>query len=507
MSEELTLNLLLVEDDSDSINLTQMLLSYGDLLVDLTVATTLGEGLSYLNDNSFDLIVTDLNLPASKGLDTLYSILAAEQDSPVIVLTATKGEELGIQAIQAGAEDYLVKDATYAKRLVRSISYAIERKKLQVELHNQERRWRQILSSGPAVVYSCEPSGDFSATFISGSITEQLGYTVEEFLGEPGFWANRIHPADRDAVYSGLENLFKTDSYLHEYRFLAKDGNYRWMRDELKLIRDDQGEPVEILGNWIDISANKRMEEKIRQVYKMTALGELAAGIAHNCNNMLQPILGMGERLMRSIPKDTQSSEEIELVVAAAKNAAELVAQITAFAQQREAITEKADAYRFVDQALNLARAVLPTSIVLEEDLDEDSGTIIIDPSLISNAIFNILTNALDAIGDMNGTISISLSRINVDAELAATIADLQIGEYAKLSITDTGCGMEAELIDRIFEPFFTTKSEKEGVGLGLSTSYGIIATHSGCIHVSSTPNQGSTFDIYLPLASDEASN
>jgi len=129
-----------------------------------------------------------------------------------------------------------------------------ERKRAQEALRESEERLQFMMSNSPAVIYTCRPSDDFGATFITSNVVHPLGYEAAEFLADPGFWAARIHPDDEPRVFGGLSALFAEGSYAHEYRFLHKDGTWRWMHDDLRLIRDEAGEPVEIIGSWVDIT-------------------------------------------------------------------------------------------------------------------------------------------------------------------------------------------------------------------------------------------------------------
>jgi len=128
-----------------------------------------------------------------------------------------------------------------------------------------QERLKYLFTSSAGVIYCCKPSGDYGATFISENITSQLGYEAHEFIEDPGFWADRIHPEDKPRVFAGLPDLFEKGYYTHEYRFLHKDGSYRWMHDQLKLIRDSEGNPIEIVGFWMDITDRKKMEEALRE--------------------------------------------------------------------------------------------------------------------------------------------------------------------------------------------------------------------------------------------------
>ncbi|MAE45048.1 MAG: hypothetical protein CMF63_08800 [Magnetovibrio sp.] len=269
---------------------------------------------------------------------------------------------------------------------------------------------------------------------------------------------------------------------------------------EIKEPNEPLLQAVDNIGTQLgQVIERKQAEEERRLTHKMQALGGLAAGISHNFNNLLQPILGLSERVARKMPRGSEERKQLDVVTLAARRSKELVVQILAFARQSEPKLGRADARLFADSALELIRLTVPTSIILEERLEE-VGNVFIDTMQMENAILNIITNAIDAISGGNGTITFSLSRAEVDEGKQQSFLQLKPGTYAKLSIADTGCGIDEEILGKIFDPFFTTKEPGAGSGLGLSTTFGIVASHNGAVHAASTPGKGSTFVIYLPL-------
>jgi len=138
-------------------------------------------------------------------------------------------------------------------------------KRIDQELAHTKMQLEQLLEASPAVVYRCEPGGDYPATFISQNVRRQLGYEPEEFTDDPKFWAEHIHPDDRQGVIDGLQHLFEKGLHSHQYRFMHKEGTYRWMHDELRLVYDVRGRPLDIVGNWIDITERKRSEVALRE--------------------------------------------------------------------------------------------------------------------------------------------------------------------------------------------------------------------------------------------------
>ena len=243
-----------------------------------------------------------------------------------------------------------------------------------------------------------------------------------------------------------------------------------------------------------------RLESQIRQAQKMQALGTLAGGIAHDLNNTLVPVLGLAELTLSELPQESLAHKNLEKIVAAAERAKKLVGQILAFTRQEESVRKPMRLQACIEDAFEMLRAMLPSTIEIRKRLDERLAPILADESQIQQLLMNLASNASDALGSKIGVIEISLERVEVDAKLKPVHTDLQPGPYAKLRFRDTGDGMDSETLERVLDPFFTTKPVGEGTGLGLSVVGGVVASHGGAITVSSEVGCGSTFDMYFPL-------
>jgi signal transduction histidine kinase len=239
--------------------------------------------------------------------------------------------------------------------------------------------------------------------------------------------------------------------------------------------------------------AEERQSQLERQLFhsqKLEALGTLAGGIAHDLNNTLMPILALSELLMRKMPKGGGEREDLETIVQASRHGRDLVRRILAFSRHQQVARARVDLAAITHEALQMLRPTIPATVLINEEI-EDVPLILADPSQIQQVVVNLVTNAVQAIGDRMGTITIGL---------AATIGSRSsTGNFTRLRIADTGCGMDAETKNRIFEPFFTTKTVGEGTGLGLSVVHGIVTNHGGLIEVASKPGEGTEFTIFLP--------
>jgi signal transduction histidine kinase len=241
------------------------------------------------------------------------------------------------------------------------------------------------------------------------------------------------------------------------------------------------------------------LEAKLQQSQKLESLGTLAGGMAHEFNNMLVPISGLTELAMRDVAPESRAHRNMHAVLVNSRRAAELVERILSFARQENSGRISLDLATVVEEAVELLSATLPATITIKTQIDRHAGTIMAGEVQMHQVLMNLASNARHAMEGKVGELTISLVRADFDRGLEGRFASLKAGAYAKLSVSDTGHGMDMTTIGRIFEPFFTTKKVGKGTGLGLTVIHGIVTSHGGAIEVTSAPGQGTTFDIYLP--------
>lgn len=248
----------------------------------------------------------------------------------------------------------------------------------------------------------------------------------------------------------------------------------------------------------------KELERRLRQTQKMEAIGTLAGGIAHDFNNILQPIMGFSTIALRNLDPSDKNHQYITSILTAAKRAKGLVSQILAFSRKSSRELRPVLVPPIIKEALKLLRSSIPTTIEIQQQIDEDCGLIMADFTEIHQIIMNLATNAFHAMQDEGGRLGISLQQVKLTAEdLKET--DLNPGEYLCLQVSDTGHGMSPEIQEKIFDPYFTTKEKEKGTGLGLSVIMGIVQSCGGTISVESRLGEGSTFAVFLPVAEIES--
>ena len=243
------------------------------------------------------------------------------------------------------------------------------------------------------------------------------------------------------------------------------------------------------------------LERQLSQVQKMQALGTLVGGVAHNFNNLLQPIMLLAQMIQKRSAENSRDRSDLDVIIQACERAADLVKQISNFTREKDpGEGRNQNIYEVVDQGLKLVASTIPASITVAADLDEDTGMVRINAIETQAVLMNLISNAIDAMDGHVGKLTISLSRALITDRAAELLLDLKGGAYAKLTVSDTGVGMNQKTLKRAFDPFFTTKQVGNGTGLGLSSAYGIVTRHGGSIHASSVVGEGTNFDVYLPL-------
>lgn len=396
--------------------------------------------------------------------------------------------------------------------LGQDISFALEsmeaarrRREAEAALRASEARLEHLMAASPVTIYSLAVVGDrLEPTWMSANLHTVMGYESGEAL-RADWWSERVHPEDQARIFSGLPRLFTEGHLIHSYRFRGKDGEYRWIQDELRVLRDDAGQPMEVIGAWTDVSLQHKaeaermaLERELLHAQKLESLGVLAGGIAHDFNNLLMAISGHIELAMPQVPGSVGG--HLDQAARAAQIATDLTRQMLAYTGKGRFVIKPIDLDNVVRENLQLLRASIAKSIVLDIQLATALPLIEADAGQVQQVTMNLITNAADAIGDRVGRITALTGVQTCDA---ATLRRSRVevvpaaGDFVFLEVRDDGCGMESETLERLFEPFFTTRAT--GRGLGMSAILGIVRSHHGAIFVDSAPGQGTSFRVLFP--------
>ncbi len=388
-----------------------------------------------------------------------------------------------------------------------------EQRRTEEELRAFQQRYQLMTKSLPLMTARLFP--DWRVEFYDDRLTAFTGHTPEEVASRGLTWLDLVLEEDRDRV----ERLFSqppgTDRPgSREYRLQGKDGQPLWVQENAQLVYHPDGRPAYAELVLLDITERKKTEEmrpqledQLRQAQRLEAIGTLAGGIAHDFNNILGVMLGYTEMTLSALPEDSPLKRKLLQVLKAGQRGKELVSQILAFSRPMKQEKRPTQLGALIKETLKMLRATLPTTIELKVSLDNRRDTILADPTQIHQVLINLCANAAHAMREAGGVLEVKLGAVDLDAATAKQYHDLKPGPYVKLSVSDTGHGMEKATMERIFDPFFTTKAPGEGTGMGLTVVHGIVKSHHGAIVVHSEPGKGSTFEVLLPRIEERAAD
>lgn len=330
---------------------------------------------------------------------------------------------------------------------------------------------------------------------VNAAATRILGWSREKLLS--GNWMDYIHPDDAKAAQEAIKDLFAGNRVIKiENRHRHMDGSYRWLSWTSMYVREEK----KILSIVRDITEEKKRLDSQRQREKLEAIGQLAGGVAHDFNNQLAGIMGCAEIIQAKLPPGSDLQQYLGLIISSARTSADLAGQLLAFARKGKFQSQPIDVNAAIKEAAALLARTIDRKISIDLQLADTPIVIDGDPSQIQNLIMNLGLNARDAM-PKGGSI---LFRSDI-VESGKSAQDRSarpgsLGRFARISISDTGIGMDDTVREHLFEPFFTTKPEGRGTGLGLAAVYGIIKSHHGTVDVSSEKDRGTTFTLHFPL-------
>jgi PAS domain S-box-containing protein len=379
---------------------------------------------------------------------------------------------------------------------------ALARKRAEEALRESEKKYREIFKNISDLWFQLG---------LDGTIQEiNLGFKSEWGYGEEEIFNMNIKDLMPERYKSEFDVFIKEILQNGEAEriicCMTKDSQERLLECRASLIIDESGNPVGIRGAGRDmterLAAEKvklKLEKRMQQAQKMEAIGALAGGIAHDFNNILFPILGYTEMTMDDVPEESLARRNLEEVFKAANRAKDLVQQILTFSRETEQKRKPLSIQLIIKEALKLLRASFPSTIDIHQDIDKKCRSILADPTQIHQVLMNLCTNSYHAMRENGGVLGVSLREVEIASDDLVSNLDLNPGGYLKLTVSDTGHGMDREVAEQIFNPYFTTKAPGEGTGMGLAVVHGIVKSYGGHITVYSEPNQGTTFHVYLP--------
>jgi len=367
------------------------------------------------------------------------------------------------------------------------------------QIAEREELFRLITENAADMIAVVDGSGN--RLYNSPSYQRLLGYSPEELRQSKGI--EQVHPDDRQKVMeAAIEAQRSGFGRSLEYRIRHKDGHWVPLESTASVVKGSNGGVEKLVIVNRDVTERKDLEKKLLLSEKLEAIGKLSGGVAHDFNNLLGVILGYSSELQKRIPPDDPYREAVDEIQNAGKRAASLTQQLLAFSRKQVFEPQILDLKTIVAEAAKMLERLIGEDIALDIVPVQQIGMVKADRGQIERVILNLAVNARDAM-PQGGTIKIEIEDVELDETNSALGCTIAPGSYVMLKVTDTGCGMDAELQSHIFEPFFTTKGQ--GTGLGLATVYGVVKQSGGEIAVESSPGKGATFRIYLPRVSEIA--
>ena len=485
------------------------------------------EALEAIRQQKPDLVLTDVMMPGLDGFGLLREIRADAQlrHLPVVMLSARAGEEARVEGLESGADDYLTKPFS-ARELMARINANLEMARLRRdatrELLESEARFRNMANHAPVMMWVSDPSG--SLTYLNQLWCEFTGQSLDEALGA-GAW-DALHPEDREHYETSfLSASMNGEPFRAECRVRRSDGVYRWALSAAAPRFSDDGAFLGYIGSIIDITHRKESERilqeanvvlerrvaaaiaerahteaQLRQAQKMEAIGKLTGGVAHDFNNVLQVIAGNLQLLGRDVAGNVRAEQRLQTAIAATSRGSRLASQLLAFGRRQPLSPKTVNLGRLVRGIDDMLRRSLGEGVEIETIIAGGLWNTFVDTVQVENALLNLAINARDAMQGQ-GKLTIEAGNAFLDDTYVARHGDVTAGQYVMVAVTDTGCGIPPELLERVFEPFYTTKPEGQGTGLGLSMVYGFVKQSGGHIKIYSEVGEGTTVRIYLPRA------
>lgn len=398
---------------------------------------------------------------------------------------------LDVQSDRIGAFDE--SDVRIMEALSHQLAIVIDNAKLYEELRRSEERYRNLFNNLPIGIYRTTPEG----RILDGNpaMMEIYAFPSREEMLKVNITDFYLEEEDRNRWLELLKNVGTV--YNFEVRQRRYDGKIIWVRESARAIKNEEGKIVSIEGAVEDVTELKKLQDQLIQAQKMEDLGRLSAGIAHEFNNYLQLVLGLGEMTLMELSEEDPVAKNIKEIVEATLSIKNFVKQLLTFSRRQPMQPELYNLNEVVSRYIKIIRKVIGENIKVVFKPSPEIKPVYVDRGLIEQAIMNLCVNAKDAMPE-GGELTIKTELVRFEEK---PVSEAEKGEYVVLSVSDTGVGIPPEIKNRIFEPFFTTKQPGKGTGLGLSVVYGIVKQHGGFIRVKSQPGKGTTFELFLPAA------
>jgi len=510
--------ILIVDDELRMCESLKYLLSTQDY--EIFTALSGQEATEHLTQHAFDVALLDIQLPDMNGHQLMDHINSRNSETSVIVITGNANLDSAVAALRRGAYDYLRKPFEFDE-LLKTVENALNQKRLIREketihekLNLSEERYRYLVQNSPDIIYTLDHKGHF--TFISDAVERMLGFESGQLVGK--HYSTIVFGEDLEKAkwfFNERRTGSRASSGIELRLRLSENGSYNYceithLTIELKStglydqpVSERAKKYLGTHGVIRDISDRKRLQVQLQHAERMEALGTLSGGIAHDFNNLLMGIQGNISLMLLDLESQHPHQSRLGNIEDYVKSGAELTKQLLGFARGGKYQVKPADLNTLLEKSSAMFGRT-KKEIKIHKKLQAGVWPVEIDEGQIEQVLLNLYVNAWHAMPE-GGDLCLETENVKLGLD-DDQVFMLEPGPHVKISVRDTGMGMDEATQKRIFEPFFTTKEMGRGSGLGLASAYGIIKNHDGVINVQSQKGKGSTFNIYLPASEKNVS-
>ncbi|RSM65389.1 hybrid sensor histidine kinase/response regulator [Actinoplanes sp. ATCC 53533] len=504
------IHVLVVDDSADDAILIVRQLSRAGLVVTSTRADTAPGLQAALTERLPDVVISDYNMPGFRAEDALEQVRARDADIPFILVSGQVGEETAAALMRAGVRDFVLKDrltrlGPAVQRELREAADRRQRRRAEAALRDSEERFRLLAEHAQDIIFRYRRIPEPAMEYLSPAVESVTGHRPEDFYADPELIFRLLEPEDRPIIEQSWGSPLPGTL---TFRWRRSSGEVVWTEQRAVAITDAAGRPVAVEGILRDITERVTaeqeragLERQLRQAERLDSLGQLAGGIAHDFNNLLAVIAGYADMLSEELAPEHPGRADLEGIKQAAGRGSGLTRQMLIFSRLEPSQPEVLDLNAVVADMQRLLSRTLGEDIEVATHLEPTLPAVAMDRSKLEQVLMNALVNSRAAMP--------SGGQLTIATGLAAAIAGATgQGDIPAvyLTITDTGCGMSAEVAARAFEPFYTTKGRGQGTGLGLATAYGAVTEAGGTISLESRVGYGTTLRVCLPVSATAVS-
>lgn len=491
-------HILIVEDEAAHAELMRRSFEYAEDDYRVSVVSNIAEARESLAEATPDLMIADLMLPDGRSIELLPEGDGLSGEYPVVVMTSHGDESVAVEAMKAGALDYIVKSEDVFRTIPHVADRALREWRQRDQLQQTQAELRRMSkvfldAADPILIEDL----DWNIVDANREALAFYGATREELIGRSV--QSLVPDGDRDEARELFDRCLAGEEIRNvETRRVDSEGRVYTVLLTLSRLTDEAGESTGVATIPKDITERKRLEREFRQAQKMEAVGTLTSGIAHDFNNLLMGIMGCADIALGRLAGGQPASQYVREIKEAADRGASLTQQLLAFSRKGDAQLQVVDFNETVAASRAMLSPLVGEDVTIEFETASRDLRVECNRGEMEQVLVNLVVNARDAMPE-GGTVRIETAAVSFEEGDERLHGGLEPGDYATLSVSDTGTGIEPEALRQIFDPFFTTKDVGEGTGLGLSTVYGIVNQWGGELDVDTELGEGTTFTLYIP--------